>query len=175
MDFFEVLLNNKFHGEFVPSDMSEEEVKSLLASAQVSPHLSAEQNFCYVVIQNDSSKKELTSALPSKEAVINAAIVLALLVRQEDEEDDVAIVDALMATYQLALAAVALGWCYNLILDFNRDIVRHLVKCPPEYQIIALVPIGKSTGEGYRGKTHKLDELAFKETFGAQFGFSSRS
>ena len=154
--------------------MSEEEVESLLASAQVSPHLSGEQNYCFVVVQEERNKDEILKALPSKEKASNAAIILALLVRQEDDEDDTAIVDALMATYQVALAAIALGWGYNLLLDFDRTTVRQLIKAPVEYQIIALVPIGKPSGEGYRGKMRKMDELAYKETFGVQFGFSSK-
>ncbi len=174
MDLFEVILNNKYHEDFVPSTMTEEELESLLASAQVSPHLSEVQNYCFVVVQEERGKEELFKALPSKKRGNDAAIVLALLVRQQDEEDDTAIVDALMATYQLALTATALGWGYNLILEFDRESVRQIIRAPMEYQIIALIPIGKPAGEGYRGKMRKMDELAYKETFGSQFGFSSR-
>ncbi len=154
--------------------MTMDELQSLLASAQVSPHLSTIQNYCFVVVQEEFNKEALSNSVAAGQIVRNAAIILVLLVNQQHADDDTAIVDALMATYQLVLTAIALGWGYHLLLEFDRDLVKRIVKCPDSHQVIALIPIGKPAGEGYRGQMRKMDELAFKENYGSSFGLSSR-
>ena len=171
MDFFETVINNKRYNSFQPGEsLSHDQLKQLLACAQLAPSLSNIQNFAYILISDSRLKSSISEKITDKDAdIINAAIIFAVVVIH-DENDDKNIIDAIIASNQLMLAATAMGLGTNLIVDFEES-VGTLLELNEELSIIGFIPIGIMTGKGHQGLKRSISDLAFHNSINSRFEF----
>ena len=165
MDYFEVVIRNKRHREFKSGQLalSSDQLKQLMACAQLSPSLSEIQNYTFVLVTDTTLKQDLTQFLPSSEWITNASAVFAVVVvvtDESEETDDTNIIDAIISTSQLMMAATAMGLGCNLLVDFDQEATNQLLGVTDErLSTIALVPIGVTQDEGSQGYKRSLSDL----------------
>ncbi len=171
MDFFETIIKNKRYNAFQSNEsLTHDQLKQLLACAQLAPSLSDIQNFAYIIITDSNLKVTLSEKIEKQDVnIINAAVIFAVVVVQ-DENDDKNIIDAIIASNQLMLAATAMGLGNNLIVDFDPS-VNKILGLSEELSIIGLIPIGTTTDKGHQGLKRSIKDLAFHNSINARFSF----
>ncbi len=171
MDFFETIIKNKRYNSFQSGEsLTQDQLKQLLACAQLAPSLSKIQNFAYIIITDPNLKSIIAEKIEKTDTdVTNAAVIFAIVVVQ-DENDDKNIVDAIIASNQLMLAATAINLGTDLIVDFD-DSIDEILGLNNELSIIGLVPIGTTMDKGYQGLKRSISDLAFHNTINSKFEF----
>ncbi|MHA1975573.1 MAG: nitroreductase family protein [Candidatus Hodarchaeales archaeon] len=172
MDFFETIIKNKRYNSFQSEEsLDQDQLKQLLACAQLAPSLSESQNFAFIIITDSSLKSVISEKITNNDTnIINAAVIFAVVVVQ-DATDDKNIIDAIIASNQLMLAATAMGLGTNLIVDFDES-VDEILGLNPDLSIIGLIPVGTTTDKGYQGLKRSISDLAFHNSINSHFEFS---
>ena len=80
------------------------------------------------------------------------------------------VIDAIIASNQLILAATTLNLGSNFIVEFGESI-NQLLMVEGELSIIGLIPIGETTDKGYQGLKRSISDLAFHNTINKKFNF----
>ncbi len=172
MDFFEVVIRNKRFKEFQPDQLlSSEHIKQLLACAQLAPSLSDIQNFTYIIIDDSDLKQQVAEKTEGFEWIKNAAAIFAVVVVTE-EEDDVNIIDAIVSSSQLMMAATATHLGSNFIVDFDQEAVAGLLGVDDtRLTIMGLISVGTSLDDGSQGYKRTLSELSNHNQLGETYKF----
>lgn len=172
MDFFEVVIRNKRFKEFEPDQtLDSDQIKQLLACAQLAPSLSDIQNFTFIIITDFDLKQKIAKKAAGFEWIKNAAAIFAVVVVTE-EEDDVNIIDAIVSSSQLMMAATATHLGSNFIVDFNQEAVADLVGVTDtNLSVMGLISIGAPLDEGSQGYKRTLAELSNHNRLGEPFKF----
>jgi nitroreductase len=176
MDFFEVVIRNKRFKEFKAGQLlTSDQIKQLMACAQLAPSLSEIQNFTYIIIDDQVSKEKLAESGKGLEWIANAAAIFAVVVVSDDEDvDDTNIIDAIIASSQLMMAATATHLGCSLVVDFDSEIIGSLVGITSELSnlsVIALIPIGETVDKGSQGYKRTLAELSNYNRLGQPYPY----
>ncbi len=173
MDFFEVVIRNKRFQEFQPDQsLSSDQIKQLLACAQLAPSLSDIQNFTYIIISDPNLKTQVAEKTEGFEWIKNAPVIFAVVVVTEEESDDVNIIDAIVSSSQLMMAATATNLGSNFIVDFDQEAVGELLAVTDiSLSVIGLIPVGTNLDKGSQGYKRTLAELSNHNQLGEPFQF----
>ncbi|MFX0014882.1 MAG: nitroreductase family protein [Promethearchaeota archaeon] len=172
MDFFEVIIRNKRFKDFQPNQLlTPEQIKQLLACAQLAPSLSDVQNFTFIIVDDSELKQQVASYTEDYEWIKNAAAIFAVVVIT-DEEDDVNIIDAIVSSSQLMMAATSTSLGSNFIVNFDQEAVASLLGVTDtRLAVIGLIPIGIPSDEGSQGYKRTLAELSNHNQLGKPYQF----
>ncbi|MHA1993143.1 MAG: nitroreductase family protein [Candidatus Hodarchaeales archaeon] len=171
MDFFETIIKNKRYNSFQSEEsLNHDQLKQLLACAQLAPSLSDIQNFAYIIVTDPSLKAIISEKITdNKIDIINAAVIFAVVVVR-DENDDKNIIDAIIASNQLMLAATSINLGTNLIVDFDES-VEEILGITAELSIVGLIPVGIAVDKGHQGLKRSIVDLAFHNSINTRFKF----
>jgi nitroreductase len=171
MDFFEAIIKNKRFNAFRPnSSLTNDQIQQMLACAQLAPSLSEIQNFAYIIVTDKTLKEQIAQGISNTEVNIADAAVIIAVVVVIDENDDKNVIDAIIASNQLILAATTLNLGSNFIVEFGESI-NQLLMVEGELSIIGLIPIGETTDKGFQGLKRSISDLAFHNTINKKFNF----
>ncbi|MFX1516008.1 MAG: nitroreductase family protein [Promethearchaeota archaeon] len=172
MDFFEVVIRNKRFKEFEPGQtLTSDQIKQLLACAQLAPSLSDIQNFTYIIITDSDLKLQIAEKTEEFEWIKDAAAIFAVVVVTE-EEDDVNIIDAIVSSSQLMMAAAATNLGNNFIVNFDQEAVATLLGVTDtRLTVMGLIPVGNPLDEGSQGYKRTLAELSNHNKLGEPYIF----
>ena len=172
MDFFEVVIRNKRFKEFEPGQtLTSDQIKQLLACAQLAPSLSDIQNFTYIIVTDPELKHQIVEKTEEFKWIENAAAIFAVVVVTE-EEDDVNIIDAIVSSSQLMMAATAKHLGNSFIVDFDQKAVATLLGVTDtRLTVMGLIPVGKPLDEGSQGYKRTLAELSNHNKLGEPYIF----
>ncbi|MFX1282669.1 MAG: nitroreductase family protein [Promethearchaeota archaeon] len=170
MEFFEVVIRNKRFKEFQPDQsLTSDQIKQLLACAQLAPSLSDIQNYTFIIIDSDL-KQEVAAKTEGSEWIQYAAAIFAVVVVEED--DDVNIIDAIISSSQLMMAATANNLGSNFIVEFDHEAIANLLGVTDNrLTVIGLIPVGKTLDEGSQGYKRTLAELSNHNKLGEPYEF----
>ena len=171
MDFFEAIIKNKRYNRFQSEQpLTQDQLKQLLACAQLAPSLSSVQNFAYIIVTDESIKHEVAKKVNVEELDIKSAAVILAIVVVADENDDKNIIDAIIASHQLILGATSINLSSNLIVDFDSSI-DELLGVDGNLSIIGLIPIGEALDSGHQGLKRSISDLAFHNSIKTKYNF----
>ncbi|MFW9854200.1 MAG: nitroreductase family protein [Candidatus Thorarchaeota archaeon] len=177
MDYFEVVIRNKRHRKFKSGQpaLNSDQLKQLMACAQLSPSLSENQNYTFILVSDPTLKESLIQLVPASEWVTDATAIFAVVVVVSDESeeaDDTNIIDAIISTSQLMMAATAMGLGCNLLVEFDQEAINELMGVKDErLTTIALVPIGAAMDEGSQGYKRSMRDLLNHNSLGTPYEF----
>jgi len=178
MDFFEVVIRNKRYKNFNKNQMrlNSDQIKQLIACAQLAPTISENQNYTFIIIDDSNIKQNLIKQVNNAEWLVNASIILAVVVvtvsETSEELDDTNIIDAIVASTQLMMGATANHLGSNLIVEFDQEGIKSLLNIIDErLEVIALISIGKTEGEGSKGYKRSLSELSHYNSLGNPYPY----
>ena len=171
MDFFETIIKNKRFIEFIDGTLTEDQIRQLLACAQLAPSLSEVQNFVFVIITDATMKNLIAERIDNSKVRIENAAAIFCVVVLVNEEDDRNIIDAIVASTQLILGSTAIGLQSGLIVEFD-DSIAELLELNPDLSVIGLIPIGSSKTEGNQGVKRSINDLAFHNSIQKKYEFS---
>ena len=172
MDFFETIIKNKRFNQFQPGQkgLTPDQLKQLLACAQLAPSLSGIQNFAFIIVTDENIKNELAKKVEDTKVDIKYASVILGIVVLTDETDDKNIIDAIIASNQLILGATVINLSSNLIVDLD-DSVDELLGITGNLSVIGLIPVGVALDSGYQGVKRSISDLAFHNNINTRYSF----
>ncbi|MFX0087823.1 MAG: hypothetical protein ACFFAU_19380, partial [Candidatus Hodarchaeota archaeon] len=126
-------------------------------------------------IDDHALKEKLAERIDGLEWIVNAAAIFAVVVVSDAEDtDDTNIIDAIIASSQMMMAATATHLGSSLVVDFDPEIVGSLIGITSELSnlsVIALIPIGEAIDKGSQGYKRTLAELSNYNTLGQPYPY----
>ena len=146
MDIYEAISRRKSVRNFKHEDIPQEIMTRLLESARLAPSASNRQEWRFVVIRDETTRKKIGQAAFGQVHVLQAPAVLACCA---DTDGHVMAcgqlcypIDLANAITHITLCAAAegLGTCW--IGAFNEDEVKEILQIPDRIRVVALLPVG---------------------------------
>lgn len=146
MDVYEAIAARKSVRAFEDRDVPEDVVLRLLEAARFAPSASNRQEWRFVVVRDPAKRKRLAQVANAQEFVGEAPVVLACCAETDGHVMPCGQlsypIDVAIAIDHVTLCAVAegLGTCW--IGAFDEGQVKDMLSIPPQFRVVALLPIG---------------------------------
>ncbi len=164
MDFFDVITQRASVRKFTPSEITDDELNTILDAGRRAPSGYNRQPWEFIVVR----KSETLERLSHVQSCIGEASAAVCIVMDE-EATTFWKEDAAAAIENMLLAVVALGyaslWVEGYVLQ-QETLVKSIVQVPDNRRVIAVLPIGKPAAPPRQANKKSLSELVFYETYG---------
>jgi len=146
MDIYEAIYLRKSVRAFKDTEVPEEIITRILNAAKMAPSANNRQEWRFVVVRNQETRKKLAQAAFGQSFIAEAPLVIACCAETEENvmackqlcyPIDVAIV---VDHITLLAAAEGLGTCW--IGAFSEDQVKKVLGIPKDIRVVTLLPIG---------------------------------
>ena len=170
MEVFEAIQARRSVRAYDPRPIPDDVLMKILEVGRISPSANNFQPWHFIVIK-DSKKREILSKRRWTKFLTEAPVVL-VGCGDKVKSPEFYVIDVSIALQQMVIAATAegIGTCW--IGDFDKKIVRNLVKLPNRYKVICLIALGYPKEEidtmAIIERTHdrkRLDEIVSYEEF----------
>ncbi len=161
MDIFEAIYNRKSVRHFSDKKISRETILKIIDSAQQAPSACNQQLWRFIVVENDSLKKELVHKAGGINLFLSSSAIIFVLYKHNNVTDELANVQSASASIQnMLLAAHALGlgatWI-NYIGDRRK--IHDILQIPKEFFVLAAVIMGYPKGKIKKPTRPLVDEI----------------
>ncbi|MFH1721787.1 MAG: nitroreductase family protein [Candidatus Altiarchaeota archaeon] len=148
MDVEKVIEKRRGYRSLEEVKITDETISALAKAAQLAPSCFNNQPTRYVFVFDSAKLTELHTALPNGNAwAKKASLIIAVFSRKEDDcvigERIYHQFDVGLATGFLILRATELGLVAHPIAGYDPDVVKEVLAIPEDYEVIALVNVGK--------------------------------
>jgi nitroreductase len=146
MDVYEAIANRKSVRSFKDKDVPEEIISRLLETARLAPSASNRQEWRFIVVRDQATRKQLSVAARDQKFVGEAPVVLACCAETDGHVmacgQTCYPIDVAIAIDHITLCATAdgLGTCW--IGAFDEGEVKKILEIPPQIRVVGLLPIG---------------------------------
>ncbi len=170
MDVFTTIKQRCSVRSYKPDNVEEDKLKRVLEAARLSPSASNRQEWKFIVVKNNETKKRLAGAAFGQSFIGEAPVVIVACgtesksvmgCGQPTHTVDVSIACAFMI---LEACELGLGTCW--IGAFNADETKRILNIPESVRVVAMTPLGYP-GEPPSPKSRKrLDQIVCFEKYG---------
>jgi nitroreductase len=170
MTFLELAARRCSIRKFRPDPVEQEKLEQVLEAARLAPSACNLQPWTFVVLRDESRRRELSAAFPrdwlSKAPVIVAACcdTKAAWTRHQDGKRH-GDVDLAIAVEHMALAAAELGLGCCWVCAFDPAVARKALGLPEGIEPVVLLPLGYPAEEGAPKKRKPLSEIVRWERY----------
>lgn len=146
MDVFTAISQRSSVRAYKATDVEEDKLKRILEAARLSPSAGNRQEWKFVIVKSNETKKKLANAAFGQSFIGEAPIVIVacgteskaiMACGQSAYTVDVSIACAFMI---LQAYELGLGTCW--IGAFKEDEVKKILKIPEEVRVVAMTPLG---------------------------------
>lgn len=167
MDIYEAVKRRRSIRSYKPDRVPEEKLNRILEAVRLAPSGKNGQPWRFVVVQDESLRKNLVPACRDQQFIAEAPIVVVACAKEEESYQKQGgymkswSIDIGIALEHLILAAVAegLGTCW--IGAFEEPKVKQVLKIPADLRVVALTPLGYPTVEPASKPRKSLKEIMF--------------
>jgi len=173
MDFYEVARTRRSVRSYRPNPIPKEVLNRVLEAVRIAPSGSNRQPWKFIMVQDEALKQKMVSACNNQDFIAEAPLVVVACGSNIQYDrggymgDMSMLVDVTIAFTHLVLAARAegLGTCW--IGAFQNEAVKKLLNVPEEFNVVAITPLGYSSGEAFTepGPRKSLEEIVSTDTF----------
>jgi nitroreductase len=139
MSVFDTIKDRRSIRIYKNERISNDKLEKLLESARLAPSAANRQNWKFIVIENEKTKKQLVTACNNQVFVDTASHIIAGV---GDSSQKWHQVDLAIALEHIVLEAVELGLGTCWIGAFNEDEVKKILKIPHDKKVVALLTVG---------------------------------
>jgi nitroreductase len=169
MDVIEAIKKRRSVRVYQNKPLPEEKLRKILEAARLAPSASNLQPYKFIVVKNEELRKRLAREATRYSFIGGAPVIIAAVSLDPDYVMSGGVpahpVDIAIALDHLTLAAVeeGVGSCWTG--GFYQDQVKHILKIPKKYKVVALLPLGYPA-EGPKTKVRKpIKELVCYDSF----------
>jgi nitroreductase len=170
MDVFTAIRQRSSVRAYKPTDVEEDKLKTILEAARLSPSASNRQEWKFIVVRNEETKKKLAKAAFGQSFIGEAPVVIVACgtdsktimgCGQPTHSVDVSIACAFMIlqSYELGL-----GTCW--IGAFKEDEAKKILNVPDHVRVVAMTPVGYPDEPPSPKSRKNLDQIVCFEKYG---------
>lgn len=156
MDLFEAIRKRHSVRSFLPDDVPQEQVETLLGCACAAPSAGNVQPWRFLVVRDPSLRRSLARAALGQAFVAEAPVVIVVCADLQAHAraygrrgvELYAIQDTAAAVQNILLAATALGLGTCWVGAFHEEEVSRALGLPGHWRPLALVPVGRPARPG---------------------------
>jgi nitroreductase len=156
-EFMDIVRGRRSVRKYEDRPVPEDALNTVLEAVRWAPSWANTQCWELIVVRDQAVKEQLQATLPPKgnpaiKAIVQAPVVMALCGRLKSSgfyKDQVTtkfgdwfMFDLGIACQNLCLSAHALGMGTVVVGLFDHDKARNVLKVPPGYELVALIPLG---------------------------------
>lgn len=140
MDVFEAIANRRSVRSYENKPVPAESLEKVLEAARIAPSASNRQEYKFIVVTDEATRKALVPACNNQGFVGDAGAVVAACATNPERRFHA--VDVAIAVDHMTLAAHALGLGTCWIGAFSEDMVKEALGIPESAKVVCLLPIG---------------------------------
>ncbi|MDD5778731.1 MAG: nitroreductase family protein [Candidatus Thermoplasmatota archaeon] len=163
MDVMDAIRHRFSVRRYQDKDIPREVLEEVLEAARLAPSAKNRQEWQFVVVTDPEKKMRLSQAAKGQSFVAQAPAVIAGVATETGYVMTCGVpaahVDLAIAMEHVALAAVehGLGTCW--IGAFYQEQAREILDLPPEWKVVALMPIGYPAVEAPEKRRRPLEDV----------------
>ena len=167
MDVMDAIRERYSVRKFKPYEIAEEKLERVLEAARLAPSARNLQEWRFVVVQDEATRRALAEAANGQQFVAEAPVVIVGCAITSEHIMSCGLhcfpIDVSIAMAYITLKAVEedLGTCW--IGAFKPERVHEILGIPNEVIIVGLLPIGYPDDEAPQKKRLELDEILMYE------------
>ncbi len=190
MDVIESIRTRRSIRHYLPDDISEHSLGTVLEAAHWAPSWANSQCIRFVVVRDKEIRSKLAASLrtgnPATEAMNQAPVIIVLcaelgksgytsggnVTNKENwkvsitGKGDWYMFDTALAMQNLALAAHALGLGTVIVGGFNPWEVAEVLNVPRGVEVVAITPLGYPAVEAKQSSRLGLSEVVYRDSYG---------
>jgi len=149
MDIMEAIRTRRSHRAYLPDEVSEEDLQTVLEAARLAPTACNNQPFRIIVVKDKVLREKLGPACRGQKFIAEAPVVLVGCGREDQAYPkqggwmNTFAIDTTIVFDHITLAATALGLGTCWIGAFEEDAVRQVLGIPPTVRVVCLMPLGR--------------------------------
>ncbi|MCD6451905.1 MAG: nitroreductase family protein [Acidobacteria bacterium] len=146
MDVFEAIKKRESVREYLPKPVEDEKIIKILEAGRLAPSASNRQEWRYVVVRDEETRRKLMRAANNQNFVAEAPVVIACCAETDNHVMRCGQlcypIDVAISIDHMTLAAVSLGLGTCWIGSFYEDQVKEILGIPPEIRVVELLALG---------------------------------
>jgi nitroreductase len=146
MDVMEAIRKRKSVRKYLNKKVEEDKLFAVLEAGRLAPSASNRQEWRFIIVRDQSSKKKLAEAANNQSFIAEAPIVIAACAETDEHVMTCGQacypIDVAIALDHITLAAVELGLGTCWIGAFDEKKVKQILEIPSEVRVVALMPLG---------------------------------
>ena len=167
MDVLEAIRNRRSIRKYLPTEVEQEKVMSILEAGQWAPSASNRQAWHFIVVRDQEMRRKLADAHDYGKFMTQSPVVIVVL-GDPEKHPKYHLADPHNAVQNMLLAAFSLGLstCWMGVRDSEIEpAIKKLLKIPDKYRVICSVSVGYSDVQATRTR-FPLDEIVSWEKYG---------
>jgi nitroreductase len=168
MDVYEVIRTRKSVRSYQDKPVEEATLNRVLEAARLAPSASNRQEWRYVVVRDENSRKKLVEAASGQSFVGEAPVVIACCAKSDGHVMKCGhpsfLIDVAIGIDHLTLAAAAegLGTCW--IGAFDQKAVKAVLGIPDDIEVVELLPLGYPADASVKEKKRlPMNDIVYQE------------
>ena len=154
MEVFEAITKRRSIRAYKDEPVPEEALAKVLEAARLAPSAGNRQEYKFIVVKDQATRKALAVACNNQAFVGDAAVVIVGCATNPQRR--YAAVDVAIALDHMSLVATSLGLGTCWIGAFSEDKVKEILRIPQGVTVVCLMPLGVPATEGtMRGRKSK--------------------
>jgi nitroreductase len=146
MNVMEAIRKRKSVRKYLNKKVEEDKLFAVLEAGRLAPSASNRQEWRFIIVRDQVSKKKLAEAANNQSLIAEASIVIAACAETDEHVMSCGQacypIDVAIALDHITLAAVELGLGTFWIGAFDEKKVKQILEIPSEVRVVALMPLG---------------------------------
>jgi nitroreductase len=146
MNVMEAIRKRKSVRKYLNKKVEEDKLFAVLEAGRLAPSASNRQEWRFIIVRDQVSKKKLAEAANNQSLIAEASIVIAACAETDEHVMSCGQacypIDVAIALDHITLAAVELGLGTCWIGAFDEKKVKQILEIPSEVRVVALMPLG---------------------------------
>jgi nitroreductase len=167
MDVFEAIRQRRSIRHYLNQAVEEEKINRILEAARLAPSARNRQEWRFVVVQNDETRKRLSVAARGQQFVAQAPVVIVCCSLESEYMMTCGqyayTIDLSIAIDHMTLAATELGLGTCWIGAFYEDQVKVILSIPDRIRVVELLTLGYSEYQPQPTHRKRLSEIVCYE------------
>jgi nitroreductase len=167
----EAIRNRQSVRSYLSKPVEREKIMALLEAARIAPSAGNRQEWRFIVVTDDKTRKKMAKAAAGQVFVGEAPCVIACCADSDNHEMRCGQlcypIDVAIAIDHITLRAAELGLGTCWIGAFHEDKVKKILNIPNTIRVVELLTLGYPQDKTIRKKNrHELKEIVFYEEWG---------
>lgn len=157
MDLFEAIAKRRSIRAYKNEPVPEEALTKILEAARIAPSAGNRQEYRFIVVKDEATRKALVPACNNQTFVGDAAVVIVGCAANPSRRYSPVDVAIALDHMTLAAAALSLGTCW--IGAFSEEKVKEILGIPEGVTVWCLLPVGVPAAETAPRPRKSMEEL----------------